>query len=177
MSDSSTTPCTLVRQAPLSTGFPRQKYWRSGLTFPSPRIFPTHGSNLHLLNWQADSLPLSHQGSPTWLLHDPEFSLALLQQWGPKVIHTISIVKEQEQSLKESYKLHPHDYLLFSSDLYFNHHPSKTPKQPWHTSDSSGVLWLFTLRSSNPGFSSASVISLGLTLGEDSLSSQQGSIN
>ena len=175
MSDSSTTPCTLVRQAPLSTGFPRQKYWRSGLTFPSPRIFPTHGSNLHLLNWQADSLPLSHQGRPTWLLHGPEFSLALLQQWRPKVIHTISIVKEQEQSLQESYKLYPHNCLLFS-DLYFNHHPSKTPKQPWHTSDSSGVLWFFTLRSSNPGFSSASVISLGLTLGEESLSSQQGSI-
>ena len=55
-------------------------------------------------------------------------------------------------------------------------HVPKTPKQPWHTSDTSGVLWFFTLHSSNAGFSSASVISLGLTLGEDSLSSQQGSI-
>ena len=27
-------------------------------------IFPTQGSNLCLLNWQADSLPLSHLGSP-----------------------------------------------------------------------------------------------------------------
>ena len=27
-------------------------------------IFQTQGSNLHLLHWQADSLPLSHQGSP-----------------------------------------------------------------------------------------------------------------
>ena len=26
--------------------------------------FPTQGSNLHLLHWQADSLPLSHRGSP-----------------------------------------------------------------------------------------------------------------
>ena len=26
-------------------------------------IFPTQGWNLHLLHWQADSLPLSHQGS------------------------------------------------------------------------------------------------------------------
>ena len=26
-------------------------------------IFPTQGSNLRLLHWQADSLPLSHQGS------------------------------------------------------------------------------------------------------------------
>ena len=27
-------------------------------------IFLTQGLNLHLLHWQADSLPLSHQGSP-----------------------------------------------------------------------------------------------------------------
>ena len=27
-------------------------------------IFPTQGSNLHLLCWQVDSLPLSHPGSP-----------------------------------------------------------------------------------------------------------------
>ena len=27
-------------------------------------IFPTQGLNLCLLHWQADSLPLSHQGSP-----------------------------------------------------------------------------------------------------------------
>ena len=26
--------------------------------------FPTQGSNLHLLHWQADSLPLSHRGRP-----------------------------------------------------------------------------------------------------------------
>ena len=27
-------------------------------------IFPTQGSNPHLLHWQVGSLPLSHQGSP-----------------------------------------------------------------------------------------------------------------
>jgi len=27
-------------------------------------IFPTQGSNLHLLHWQADSSQVSHQGSP-----------------------------------------------------------------------------------------------------------------
>ncbi|XP_069444562.1 myotrophin isoform X2 [Ovis canadensis] len=27
-------------------------------------IFPAQGLNLHLLHWQADSLPLRHQGSP-----------------------------------------------------------------------------------------------------------------
>ena len=30
----------------------------------SCEIFPNQGSNLCLLRWQADSLPLSHQGSP-----------------------------------------------------------------------------------------------------------------
>ena len=29
-------------------------------------IFLTQGSNLCLLHWQEDSLPLSHQGSPVW---------------------------------------------------------------------------------------------------------------
>ena len=33
---------TVVRQAPLFMGFPRQKYW-SGLPFPSPRDPPNLG--------------------------------------------------------------------------------------------------------------------------------------
>ena len=44
-------------------GFPSQEYCR-GLPFPSPGIFQVQGSNPSLLHWQADSLPLSHQGSP-----------------------------------------------------------------------------------------------------------------
>ena len=32
----------------------------NGLHFLLQGIFPTQGSNLHLLHWQADSLPLSH---------------------------------------------------------------------------------------------------------------------
>ena len=35
-----------------------------GCHFLFQGIFPTQGSNLSLLRWQADSLPLSHQGSP-----------------------------------------------------------------------------------------------------------------
>ena len=49
----------------------RQEYW-SGLLFPSPRIFPTQGSNLGLLcflHWQADSLPLAPPG-PRGILKD-----------------------------------------------------------------------------------------------------------
>ena len=50
-------------QAPLSVGSSRQEDW-SGLPFPPPGFFPTQRSNLHLLHWQADSLPLGHMGSP-----------------------------------------------------------------------------------------------------------------
>ena len=39
------------------------KNWRR-LPFPSPRIFPTQGSNPHLLHRQGDSLPSSHLGKP-----------------------------------------------------------------------------------------------------------------
>ena len=36
-------------------------------------IFPDQGLNLCLLHWRADSLPLSHQGSPShFLLKEPE---------------------------------------------------------------------------------------------------------
>ena len=38
------TPWTVVCQAPLSMGFPRQAYW-SGLPFPSPGDLPNLGSS------------------------------------------------------------------------------------------------------------------------------------
>ena len=53
---------TVAGQAPLSIQFSRQEYW-SGLPFPSAGVFLTQGLNRHLLHWQVDSLPLSHQGS------------------------------------------------------------------------------------------------------------------
>ena len=65
MSDSFATPWTIACQALLSMRFPRQKYW-SGLPFPFPGDLPDPGipgSNLSLLHWQVDSLPMSHQGS------------------------------------------------------------------------------------------------------------------
>ena len=49
-------------QAPLSMEFPRQEYW-SELPFPFPRDLPHLGLRAPL-HWQADSFPLSHQGSP-----------------------------------------------------------------------------------------------------------------
>ena len=40
------------------------KSTRAGCHFFLQGIFPTQGSNLHLLHWRVDSLPLSHLGSP-----------------------------------------------------------------------------------------------------------------
>ena len=48
--------------------FPRQEHWSGLPSFPKiflQGIFPTQELNLSLLHWQADSLPLSHQGSST----------------------------------------------------------------------------------------------------------------
>ena len=60
-SDSSLTPWTVARQAPLFMGFPRHEYW-GGLSFPSPGDLPDTGIEPRLLHWQVGSLPLSHSG-------------------------------------------------------------------------------------------------------------------
>ena len=57
-------PMTVTRQAPLSMEFSRQKYW-SGLLFPSPEDLPDPGIKPTSPALQADSLPLSHLGSPS----------------------------------------------------------------------------------------------------------------
>ena len=54
---------TVAHQAPLLWDFPRQEYWRE-LPFPHPVDFPNSGIEFTSPSWQADSLPLSHQGSP-----------------------------------------------------------------------------------------------------------------
>ena len=55
------TPWTVVHQAPLSMGFPRQEHWR-GLPFPTPEDLPNSGIEPASPAWQVDSLPLSHLG-------------------------------------------------------------------------------------------------------------------
>ena len=62
-SDSSATPGTVARQAPLSTGFPRQEHW-SELPFPSSGNLPNPGSNPCLLDRQADSSTTEPPGKP-----------------------------------------------------------------------------------------------------------------
>ena len=60
------TPWTVACQSPLSLGFSWQEYW-SGLPCPSPGDLPDAGiepASPVPPALQADSLPLSHQGSP-----------------------------------------------------------------------------------------------------------------
>ena len=57
------TPWTVARQAPLSVEFSRQEYW-SGLPFPPPGDLPNAGIKPVSPALQADSLLLSHLGSP-----------------------------------------------------------------------------------------------------------------
>ena len=54
---------TVAHQAPLSMGFSRQEYW-NGLPFFSPGDLPNPGIEPRSPALQADSLPLSCQGSP-----------------------------------------------------------------------------------------------------------------
>ena len=63
MTDSFATPWTVAFLAPLSMGFPREEYW-SELPFSSPEDLPDSGFEPRHLHWQADSLSLSHLGSP-----------------------------------------------------------------------------------------------------------------
>ena len=58
------TPWTAACQAPLPMGFSRQEYW-SGLLCPLPGDFPDPGIEPKSSALQADSLPLSHWGSPS----------------------------------------------------------------------------------------------------------------
>ena len=53
-------------------GFPRQEYW-SGLPFPSPGDLLDPGLESGSLVSLADSLHLSHQGSPSDILVSPKF--------------------------------------------------------------------------------------------------------
>ena len=62
------TPWTVAYQAPQSMGFFRQEHW-SGLPFPSPGDLPNPGVEPGSPALQADSLPLSHQGSPETVYH------------------------------------------------------------------------------------------------------------
>ena len=60
------------------------KNTRVGCHSFSRQIFPTQGSNPHLLHWQVDSLSLSHQGSPSIYIDNIEKEYAkgkVIESW------------------------------------------------------------------------------------------------
>ena len=67
-------------QIPTSMGFLRQGHW-NGLPFPAPGDLLDPGLNpclLRLLQWQAESLPLSHQHKATPVIKSHTHTLACL---------------------------------------------------------------------------------------------------
>ena len=44
-------------------------------------IFPDQGSNLCPLHWQADSQPLHHQGSPSWVFSSMKYQITSLDHF------------------------------------------------------------------------------------------------
>ena len=72
-----------------------------GCHFLLQGIFPTQGLNLCLLHWQADSLPLSHQGSPdlTFCQHKLQIIFYVLHtfssqlQWLDIAISVVELLK------------------------------------------------------------------------------------
>ena len=93
MSDSSI-PWAVACQAPLSMEFSRQEYW-SGLPFPSPRIFPTQGSNL--------GLPHCRRFFTVWaMLFNMKSSSNLSHvstSWCYKLIHVWCLLQGQRYAL------------------------------------------------------------------------------
>ena len=67
MCNSFVTPWAIACQVPLSTGFPRQEYWR-GLPFPPPGDLPDPGMKPTSMSpaLQADSLPSEPSRKPIW---------------------------------------------------------------------------------------------------------------
>ena len=70
----------VAHQVPLSIRFSRQEYW-SGLPCPPPGIFPTQGSNLHLLcllHCKQILYPLRHLGKPCSFIRSDQISRSVV---------------------------------------------------------------------------------------------------
>ena len=78
-------------------GFSRQEY-QSGLPFLLQEIFPTQGSNPHLLLWQADSLLPSHLGSLLQLIVKCKGGGSHISATTSRVTHLFSICSFSQTS-------------------------------------------------------------------------------
>ena len=80
MSDSFVTPWTVVRQAPLSMGFPRQEFW-SGLPFHSPGDRPYSVIKSTSSVWQPDSFTTESPWKPyIYTVYIPAFQRPVVQE-------------------------------------------------------------------------------------------------
>ena len=70
-------PWTVAHQAPLSKGFSRQENW-SGMPCLLQGYHPNRGTEPKSPALQADSLPLSHQGSPCRSISSVQFSCSVM---------------------------------------------------------------------------------------------------
>ena len=89
-----TTLWIVVHQAPLSTGFSRQEYWR-GLPCPPAGDLPDPGIEpglRHLLHWQAGSLPLAPPRKP--FIPDLQVLVNILKSIS--VINHINVLKKEK---------------------------------------------------------------------------------
>ena len=121
ISDSFVNPWTVAHQAPLSMGFSRPKYW-SGLPFPPPRDLPNPGIEPvfpgHLLHWQVDSSPLSHQGSPVCSVQSLSHVWLFATPW--TAAHQASLSTINSQSLLKLMSIEsvmPSNHLIFCHPL------------------------------------------------------------
>ena len=150
VSDSVWPPWTVPCQAPLSMEFSRQEYW-SGLLCPplgdltNPGIHP---SLLHLLHWEAGSLPLAPPGKP----HTMPNTVHVYQQRLPVMV-LISVMKIIHRAT-EHYSDAPYrdtaTYLLFTDPSSCSDIPPSMDISPFWCSASTplpgagelSTLWL-----------------------------------
>ena len=88
-------PWTVVHQAPLSMGFPRQVYW-SGLPFPLPRDLPDPGIEPASPALQAGSLPAEPLGKSS--LYRVVFFMQFEVLFGLVKMDRVSTAKDRVES-------------------------------------------------------------------------------
>ena len=103
-------PWAVACQASLSLVFSSQQNTELCCNFLLRVTFPIQGSNLCLLHWQADSLPLVPLGNPHKLIIRPTYSIP---KYLPREIKTIVQNAVSSSCVQES-RLHPNHVGLFT---------------------------------------------------------------
>ena len=91
---------TVACQIPLSMGLSREEYW-SGLLFPPLGSFPDPGIEPASPTLQADSLPLSHRGSPYIHVHTNNIYMCMYTHTHTYTYIYIFIANKYNQKVQE----------------------------------------------------------------------------